>query len=89
MFTLDEIYSMDFEQFCKETYTTPELFIKAIEAEIAILKRSYEINRQKLNSMLLTHPDRDRQEKLCIHIQSQLRKKQSKLKKYLRFVKKV
>ena len=84
MFTIDEIYGMSFKEFCRQTYTTPDLFINAIKAEIEILEQNYEKQRAKFNEMLLNDKNRDRQEQLILEIQKRLKKKKSKLKKYER-----
>lgn len=85
MFSINEIYGVDFREFCRQTYTTPDLYIAAIEAEIEMLSKNYDKQRALFEEMLITDEKADRQEQLLLEIQKRLKKKKSKLKKYKRY----
>ena len=88
-FTVDEIYGVDFDEFCKRTYTTPELFMKAIDAEIAMLEENYDRQSNILRNMRIDEDGRDRQEKLVSEIRRRIKQKKSKRKKYERAMKRL
>ena len=81
-FDIDEVYGVDFKEFCKQTLTTPDLFIRAMVAEIEMLERNYFKQRRILLEMDIKDNNRDRQEALVKHILNRIEKKRKKLQKY-------
>ena len=81
-FSLDEIYGVDFGEFCKRTYTSPDLFIKQIEAELAMLKERYNELRDEFRETPYKDERIDRLTMLLIDLQFRIDKKEAKLKRY-------
>ena len=88
-YTIDEIYHCDFEEFCRKTFTTPETFVKAIRAEIAMLKIAREKYREKYMRLKWDDQMRDYYEGLILEINKRIERKTEKLRKYRKFVTKL
>jgi len=89
IYTIDEVYGCDFAEFCRKTYTTPEIFIRAIRAEIAMLKIAREKYRKQYMTLKWDDPTREHLEGLIIEINRRIVNKTEKLNKYKKYVKKL
>jgi hypothetical protein len=78
-FTLEELYGVEREEYCKITGITPLELIKHLEAEVGMLQKSYDVNASIYRESALYSCELKYFEKLLYAISKRIASKKAKI----------